>query len=186
MAGSTTDIRFSTSPHRELTPTIINIKTSRTDADYWWDIVTTQADVCHAYQIVHAHGVPDDHIIVMWVIIITLMTRMRMTPAQKHSQWSNFFQDVRWHCIQQRKPNTRSWEILWLCDISSLFNNIILIMIFHFIVITKLFNVHRGKSTRVCRQMQKNYHHQFPITIVNVQLQSWSWSLSLGNITTGF
>ena len=24
-----------------------------------------QADVCHAYQIVHAHGVPDDHIIVM-------------------------------------------------------------------------------------------------------------------------
>jgi legumain len=24
-----------------------------------------QADVCHAYQIVSGHGVPDDHIIVM-------------------------------------------------------------------------------------------------------------------------
>ena len=24
-----------------------------------------QADVCHAYQILHAHGVPDDHIVVM-------------------------------------------------------------------------------------------------------------------------
>lgn len=27
--------------------------------------VSPQADVCHAYQILHAHGVPDDHIIVM-------------------------------------------------------------------------------------------------------------------------
>ena len=27
--------------------------------------IDNQADVCHAYQIVHAHGVPDDHIIVM-------------------------------------------------------------------------------------------------------------------------
>ena len=25
----------------------------------------TQADVCHAYQVLHAHGVPDDHIVVM-------------------------------------------------------------------------------------------------------------------------
>lgn len=24
-----------------------------------------QADVCHAYQILHAHGVSDDHIVVM-------------------------------------------------------------------------------------------------------------------------
>ena len=24
-----------------------------------------QADVCHAYQVLHAHGVPDDHIVVM-------------------------------------------------------------------------------------------------------------------------
>merc|ERR1712002_1065530 len=30
----------------------------------WWNY-RHQADVCHAYQIVHAHGVPDDHIIVM-------------------------------------------------------------------------------------------------------------------------
>jgi len=30
-----------------------------------WYNYRHQADVCHAYQIVHAHGVPDDHIIVM-------------------------------------------------------------------------------------------------------------------------
>jgi len=30
-----------------------------------WFNYRHQADVCHAYQIVHAHGVPDDHIIVM-------------------------------------------------------------------------------------------------------------------------
>ena len=27
--------------------------------------LSVQADVCHAYQILHAHGVPDDHIVVM-------------------------------------------------------------------------------------------------------------------------
>jgi hypothetical protein len=31
----------------------------------WWLTSLFQADVCHAYQIVSAHGVPDDHIIVM-------------------------------------------------------------------------------------------------------------------------
>merc|ERR1719304_22213 len=44
------------------------------DGDLWvllvagsngWFNYRHQADVCHAYQIVHAHGVPDDHIIVM-------------------------------------------------------------------------------------------------------------------------
>jgi len=30
-----------------------------------WFNYRHQADICHAYQIVHAHGVPDDHIIVM-------------------------------------------------------------------------------------------------------------------------
>ena len=30
-----------------------------------WFNYRHQADVCHAYQIVAAHGVPDDHIIVM-------------------------------------------------------------------------------------------------------------------------
>ena len=30
-----------------------------------WFNYRHQADVCHAYQIVHAHGVPDDRIIVM-------------------------------------------------------------------------------------------------------------------------
>jgi len=30
-----------------------------------WYNYRHQADVCHAYQIVHAHGVPDDHIVVM-------------------------------------------------------------------------------------------------------------------------
>ena len=30
-----------------------------------WYNYRHQADVCHAYQIVHDHGVPDDHIIVM-------------------------------------------------------------------------------------------------------------------------
>ena len=30
-----------------------------------WFNYRHQADVCHAYQIVHGHGVPDDHIIVM-------------------------------------------------------------------------------------------------------------------------
>merc|ERR1719516_176344 len=30
-----------------------------------WMNYRHQADICHAYQIVHAHGVPDDHIVVM-------------------------------------------------------------------------------------------------------------------------
>ena len=30
-----------------------------------WFNYRHQADICHAYQIVHAHGVPDDRIIVM-------------------------------------------------------------------------------------------------------------------------
>merc|ERR1712002_796668 len=30
-----------------------------------WYNYRHQADVCHAYQIVHAHGIPDDHIVVM-------------------------------------------------------------------------------------------------------------------------
>merc|ERR1711962_905214 len=30
-----------------------------------WYNYRHQADVCHAYQILHAHGIPDDHIIVM-------------------------------------------------------------------------------------------------------------------------
>ena len=47
---------------------------SSQDGDLWvllvagsngWFNYRHQADVCHAYQIVHAHGVPDDHIIVM-------------------------------------------------------------------------------------------------------------------------
>lgn len=33
-------------------------------SDSWFNY-RHQADVCHAYQILHAHGVPDDHIIVM-------------------------------------------------------------------------------------------------------------------------
>lgn len=32
---------------------------------YGWNNYRHQADVCHAYQILHKHGVPDDHIIVM-------------------------------------------------------------------------------------------------------------------------
>ena len=30
-----------------------------------WDNYRHQADVCHAYQVLHQHGVPDDHIVVM-------------------------------------------------------------------------------------------------------------------------
>ena len=47
---------------------------SHQDGDLWvllvagsngWFNYRHQADICHAYQIVHAHGVPDDRIIVM-------------------------------------------------------------------------------------------------------------------------
>ncbi|CAI8025035.1 Legumain [Geodia barretti] len=30
-----------------------------------WMNYRHQADICHAYQVLHAHGVPDDHIVVM-------------------------------------------------------------------------------------------------------------------------
>merc|ERR1711936_736062 len=51
-----------------------DLPTPDEDGDLWvllvagsngWFNYRHQADVCHAYQIVHAHGVPDDHIIVM-------------------------------------------------------------------------------------------------------------------------
>jgi len=51
-----------------------DLPTPEEDGDLWvllvagsngWFNYRHQADVCHAYQIVHAHGVPDDHIIVM-------------------------------------------------------------------------------------------------------------------------
>src|SRR5579883_2157356 len=45
-----------------------------TNADHWavlvagsntWSNFRHQSDVCHAYQILHAHGIPDQNIIVM-------------------------------------------------------------------------------------------------------------------------
>ena len=45
-----------------------------------WFNYRHQADVCHAYQIVHAHGVPDDHIIVMMYDDIAY-AKENLTPA---------------------------------------------------------------------------------------------------------
>jgi len=45
-----------------------------------WGNYRHQADVCHAYQILHAHGIPDDHIIVMMMDDIANNT-MNPTPG---------------------------------------------------------------------------------------------------------
>ncbi|KAK7070960.1 hypothetical protein SK128_008479 [Halocaridina rubra] len=48
---------------------------------YTWFNYRHQADVCHAYQIVHSHGVPDDHIIVMMYDDLAT-SKQNPTPGQ--------------------------------------------------------------------------------------------------------
>ena len=36
-----------------------------------WDNYRHQADVCHAYQVLHEHGVDDDHIVVVILLTVT-------------------------------------------------------------------------------------------------------------------
>ena len=70
-----------------------------------WFNYRHQADVCHAYQIVHGHGVPDDHIIVMMydVCMICMMyddvmmydVGYRLQQGEPHARQDH--QPSQWH-----------------------------------------------------------------------------------------
>ena len=65
-----------------------------------WFNYRHQADVCHAYQIVHAHGVPDDRIIVMMYDDIAY-AKENPTPGKiiNHPNGTDVYKGVPKYCV---------------------------------------------------------------------------------------